>query len=394
MKVCFLMTSDKPVPAIRGGAIEGLVQILIDEHEKSDVSDFEFTVLTIKDKRINYNNYKKTRFIFIPAIYILGSKVYWKIVGAVRIAFGKELLAPLPKRYEKNFVNRNKDKYDLFIEETNLDAIEKLEIDKKKIVYHLHYEGNPTKQLDLKTGHIIAISQYIALSWISATGRKKEDVSILKNCIDNKKFKKKLLEEEIQLIKENLMISEDDFVILYVGRIVEEKGVIELINAVNKINDNVSLIIIGSSNFDVKQTTEYEKKVKIAIDESTKNIQHLGYVDNGKIYEYQALADIQVVPSIWQEPAGLVVLEAQAAGVPVIASKVGGIPEFVGNESGILVKVDDKFETRLAEEIQKLLRDVKRRQHMSFKAKEYAKNYTTESYYFEFLKILKLIEGK
>jgi glycosyltransferase involved in cell wall biosynthesis len=52
-----------------------------------------------------------------------------------------------------------------------------------------------------------------------------------------------------------------------------------------------------------------------------------------------AAADVVAVPSVWQEPAGLMVIEAMASGRPVIATRVGGIPEYLEHEvTGILVQ--------------------------------------------------------
>jgi glycosyltransferase involved in cell wall biosynthesis len=48
--------------------------------------------------------------------------------------------------------------------------------------------------------------------------------------------------------------------------------------------------------------------------------------------------DLLVVPSLWEEPFGLVTVEAMAAGVPVLASRRGALPEIVDNESGWLVE--------------------------------------------------------
>lgn len=63
------------------------------------------------------------------------------------------------------------------------------------------------------------------------------------------------------------------------------------------------------------------------------------------VQHFMQLAHVVVVPSRWQEPAGLVVIEAMAASKPVVASKVGGIQEYVvDGETGYLVGADDHRE--------------------------------------------------
>ena len=65
-------------------------------------------------------------------------------------------------------------------------------------------------------------------------------------------------------------------------------------------------------------------------------------------------ADVTVVPSLWEEAFGLIIIESMAAGVPVIASNVGGIPDIIAHEkNGILVPRGDAEE--LASAIKKII---------------------------------------
>lgn len=70
------------------------------------------------------------------------------------------------------------------------------------------------------------------------------------------------------------------------------------------------------------------------------NIKYLGY--RGDIQNIYKTSDIVVVPSQWEEPFGLINIEAGACRKPVIATRVGGIPEVIKHgENGFLVEKDD-----------------------------------------------------
>ena len=78
-------------------------------------------------------------------------------------------------------------------------------------------------------------------------------------------------------------------------------------------------------------------------------------------------ASIIVIPSLWQEPFGLVVAEAMSNGMAVIASKVGGIPEIV-KDKGILIENINYL--KLKNSMAGLIKDDKRRELLQKKAWE------------------------
>lgn len=391
MKICFLVGSDKPVPAVEGGAVEMLVQNILDEYEKDPETDLEISVLTVYNGKAPYAEYNKTRFWFVPSVFVSGIGFYWKIVAFFKVFFHIRLLAPLTKVYERHFLKKHFEEYDYFIEETNLDAIEEKYAD--KILYHLHYAGNPVSSEDRKIGHLIAISRFIGQTWQKGTGRKNDTTHILKNCIDLSQYERPVSQREKEKIRQKWDLREEDQLILFVGRIIEEKGVLELIEAFDRVaDDHTVLLMIGSANFAKKSNTEYERRVRESIQKSGKRVIPVGYVPNAELSLYQSIAAMQVIPSIWQEPAGLVVLEAQAAGLPVIASKVGGIPEFLSEEAGVLVDVDENFVDTLAGAMRDLLSDPQKLQQMGMAGRNFARQYNTQNYYREFKKILNQIQ--
>ncbi len=105
----------------------------------------------------------------------------------------------------------------------------------------------------------------------------------------------------------------------FIGTLTQAKGIELLINAFKAIHpeNRVQLLIAGTGS------KPYEIELK---QHQSNNIRFLGYV---KTEEFYPFIDMLVVPSIWQEALGMVVIEAFAHGIPVIGSRRGGIPEMI-----------------------------------------------------------------
>ncbi|MFQ7664763.1 MAG: glycosyltransferase family 4 protein [Thomasclavelia ramosa] len=132
------------------------------------------------------------------------------------------------------------------------------------------------------------------------------------------------------------------------------KGVLELIKALKISKSKSKLLIIGSSWFSSNKKTKYVDDLMREAKELGNQIQFTGYVDHKNIGEYYKIADVAIMPSIYQEAAGLVALEAQAAGLPIIISNVGGISEFVHPQSSLKINIDDNFINSLANMINEI----------------------------------------
>lgn len=390
-RICILVGSGFPVPSTQGGAIETLLETIIYEHEKSD-NKFELTIVTKKDTNTDYSQFHKVKFVFVPKLYVVFEKAYWKIYGFCSKIFKIEILAPLSRIFEKRYVAKNKDEYDYFIEEISLNIYSKLNISPRKIIYHLHYGGENEFKNDSLFGYLIAISGYVELNWINNTHRDVNSAFILKNCIDIRKFNKSMLVsmEEKETLKKDLGITANNKIITFIGRIVPQKGVLELVKAFKKVNhQNVSLLIIGSSNFSKGELTEYEEQVSKEIETSEKQIISTGFIHNDQIYRYHSITDIAVIPSIWQEPAGLVVLEFQAAGIPIIASRVGGIPEFASEKCKLIDTAN--IIDNIADAIDELIDNENELDEMKRRGVEFAENYNAGMYYSNFVNVIEEI---
>ena len=108
--------------------------------------------------------------------------------------------------------------------------------------------------------------------------------------------------------------------ILFVGRITKYKGLHVLLNALKHLRKNKQVILHV-----VGEGSELKNCMKI----SPKNVIFYGFVSEEKLAELYKKANIVVVPSIWYEVFGIVILESFKYGTPVIGSNIGGIPELI-----------------------------------------------------------------
>lgn len=122
--------------------------------------------------------------------------------------------------------------------------------------------------------------------------------------------------------------SPDDY-LLFVGRLHPEKGVAEAVQVARKSGNK--LLIIGPP-----VTGDYwDKNIKPYLNDK---IKHLGFVPYEELYKYYTKAKALLVPIRWEEPFGLVMIEAMACGTPVIAFRRGSVPEVIVNgKTGYIV---------------------------------------------------------
>jgi glycosyltransferase involved in cell wall biosynthesis len=199
-------------------------------------------------------------------------------------------------------------------------------------------------------------------------GYEKEIVVIPQVGVDPELFCKM----ETSRIREKLSIEKDRFVIGFIGRLVEEKGILDLIDAVSRLKDEVILLLIGSGPL---QGKIMHKAKKLGIEDRVKII---GHVPSLEIPQYMNSLDCLVLPSVtrsnWKEQFGRVLIEAMSCEVPVIGSSSGEIPNLLGDAGMIFQEgeVDD-----LIEKLSILMNDRETRRNLAEKGRERVlKNYT------------------
>lgn len=185
----------------------------------------------------------------------------------------------------------------------------------------------------------------------------KDQIKTIGNGVDTSIFNpEKIRESELQKIKKEFEITEDEQLICFIGRLVREKGILELIEAFAEIigaNNKVKLMIVGDAASDRDQETKKKLKRLLAQDKFKDKIIMTGYRKD--IPQLLALSDLFVLPS-HREGMPRSIIEAMMMGKPVVATRIRGCrEEVVDGETGYLVKVEAPAD--LADKISRILDD-------------------------------------
>jgi len=126
--------------------------------------------------------------------------------------------------------------------------------------------------------------------------------------------------------------------VLFAGRLVEDKGVHVLLEAMKLLKAEavpLQAMIVGSSSFGRGVETDYIRRLKAT---SPGTVEFLPYRSGKALGELFRSADMFCSPSIWDEPFGMVNVEALASGLPVVSTLGGGANEIFARGGGILVE--------------------------------------------------------
>ena len=184
----------------------------------------------------------------------------------------------------------------------------------------------------------------------------KEDVKVIAqgsiNGVDTEFFKNTKTLDEKELIRDKFKIDKKDFVITFVGRIVKDKGINELIEAfinLSKKYNNLKLLLVGDYE---EHLNPIKKENKILID-SLDSIITVGFQSD--IRDFLSITDLFVLPS-YREGLPNSLIEAGSFGIPLLATNINGCNEIIDDGiTGILV--EKKNAKKLEEAIDKLLED-------------------------------------
>ena len=178
--------------------------------------------------------------------------------------------------------------------------------------------------LTFESARTICCSQYMMEQITDIFQLPSDKVEVIPNGIDTNSFQKDV---NINLFKRKY-VPPGDKLVFFVGRLVYEKGVQTVIEAMPRIMNkipNVTFVVAGSGPHlnqlkSLVETSGLQEKVRFT-----------GHIDFDDLCAFYRCADLTVVPSLY-EPFGMVVLESMAMDTPTIVADTGGLSEIVVHE--------------------------------------------------------------
>jgi glycosyltransferase involved in cell wall biosynthesis len=124
--------------------------------------------------------------------------------------------------------------------------------------------------------------------------------------------------------------------IIFVGRTIPDKGAHLLAEAAEKLLPRFpewKIVVVGGRYFGSSKMEEYELALKARMERLGAQAEMTGYLPRAAMLDRLRRASIAVLPSIWDEPCGLVHIEAAACGCAIVTTRRGGIPEMLGESA-------------------------------------------------------------
>lgn len=381
-RVAVITSGYLPVPNVLGGAVEALDMMMVRENEKT--TNFEFTVFSSwapgVDEVIHDGAFQHTDFRFIKTPMLVKAAdrcIYWaakyilrkkKLMSYRYIAQRLWYIRKVAKALSKDDAS-GKTPFDKVMIENHatlfmtMQKYRNAERYADKVYYHLHNEVTNDfgcKHEIAQVKKVLGVSNYIVdtldkfLREHGEGGLKPEQKAVWRNGVDTSRFGSDEAKRKAKSFRTKYGINDDDIVFLFSGRLTPEKGAEELMEAFTQVADqvpNARLVVAGAFFFNSNIKSPFEQKLHdLATQPQVEGkIIFTGFVDYNDMPALYEMADVCVLPSIWDDPAPLAVIESLVSGKPLITTRSGGIPEYANDDCAIILERDNQLVDHLAQ---------------------------------------------
>lgn len=385
-RVLLVPPPDLPVPAVQGGAVETLLTHLIRENERQ--GKLELLCASVPDEaaRRAAEGLQHTKMLYIARPH--GHRRYWPMVFVERCL---GIAAPYDPWYQKVQLSLALEPPgpDLIVAEggnlTQCSAISRM-FGRRRCLAHLHGQTACSPVMDTIYGGILALSEFIRDDYLKTSTLDPKRAYIWYNCVNTQRFRPG---PPPLALRTRLGFGDRDFVVLFCGRLDPDKGIHKLMEALALLPvPQIKLLIVGSPFFGRTQQSSFLRRLEQQARALGNRVQFTGYIPNEDLPDYYRLADLVCVPTLVEEAAGLVAVEAMACGRPVLATRSGGMPEYLEGSQAMLVERGENIADQLAWSIRMLYEHPALCAEMGAAGAKRAKDFSVERYYNEFVRIV------
>lgn len=377
MKIAILTSGILPVPAVQGGAAENLIDFYLaynDQHHLHDITIYSVYHPDVKKHPALHSSVN--HYIYIDRHSLL-ARLRAKCHGLMHS--NEYYHYQLEYFFEQAYQKLKDQHFDLIILENRPGYALKLKSRlNTPIISHIHTDlVNPeisqVKALVKANDGFICVSKYIKSRIISVGLPTK--ASVVYNGLDENCFKP---HASTTINRSSVGFNDNDFIVIYTGRIVPQKGVKELVQAIQLLQDepSIKLLVVGGDNYgDSVSSNPYLDELHEMGRQMIGKVYFTGFVSYEQLPSFLSLANVAVVPSRINEALGMSAIEATAMSLPVIATNDGGIPETLEGQKHILIDKDGDMPQQIAEAILQI------KEHNSdFKGNQLYPHFTKEVY--------------
>ena len=385
-RILLVPPPELPVPAVQGGAVETLVTHLIRENERRGCLDLLCASIPDPAAAEQAKALRHTRMLYVARPR--GARRYWPLVFIER-CFG--IAAPYDPWYQKVQLSLALElpPPDLIVAEggnlTQCSAISRM-FGRGRCLAHLHGQTACSHTMDDIYGGVLALSEFIRDDYLKTSSLDRQHAYILHNCIDTARFTPGAPDAALRA---SLGFAPEDFVVLFCGRLEPDKGIHKLLEAMAAVDDaRCKLLIVGSPFFGRTQSSPFLRKLEQQAHALGDRVRFTGYVPNENLPDYYRLADLVCVPTLVEEAAGLVAVEAMGCGRPVLATRSGGMPEYLQGSQAVLVDRGPELAAQLSWAIRMLHEHPDLCAQMGAAGARAAQRFSTAAFYETFLHIV------
>lgn len=330
-KVLFLCQENHPIPPLKGAAVEQWIY-----HVSKNLHGYEPHIVSVPHP--DRPNDEIEKGIHFHRIYI--SKLYIRLFRKITrwdpysyldrvVQYAKKIHPSIIHIHnEPNFVDR-------------LVA----EFPATPIILHMHNEKNVVPKFQFS--QFVGCSRYIC-DWFLQTKIKANNFSVLPNGVNIHRFKPSSPEQKLKL-QQIWNVPKNKFIVLYAGRISPEKGPDLLVKAMSNLPSKYHLVMVGEwpKGDPLKsKRVAYSNQLANLIDHNNTTI--INVIPPDEMSTIYSLADLIVIPSLFEEPFSMVAIESMACGTPVLAIERGGMMEYMIHQNNAHIFPKDISPKKLA----------------------------------------------